>query len=152
MSEGVSESQFYMWRTVFAMAHADHVVTEDERQFMHRILCEERFSAEQRGVLERDMETPQDVSDMFMQIGEQEDRSRFFYFARMMCWSDGNFDEQEQKIMLALKSIHVRNIDFDKVMENVDLEIDEDYRKQITEDMSGSGNPFASFFRRFKSS
>ena len=31
MSEGIPESRFYMWRAVFAMAHADHVITDEER-------------------------------------------------------------------------------------------------------------------------
>ena len=86
---------------------------------------------------------------LFMKIEDQEDRSRFFYFARMMCWSDGNFDEQEQKIMLALETVHVRNIDFDKALASVDMELDEEQKEMIAEDMERDSNPFMSFFRRF---
>ena len=143
----VPESRFYMWRTIFAMVHADHEVTAEERKFVYNILNNENFSDEQRRILEQDIENPQDISEMFMQISDQQDRSRFFYYARMLCWCDGNFDEQEQEIMLKLKKLHVRNVDFLKI-DTVDMELDEEQKVSLQQDMQ-SDNPIVRFFRRF---
>jgi uncharacterized membrane protein YebE (DUF533 family) len=148
--KGVSESRFYMWRAIFALAHADHEVTAEERKFMYNVLNSENFTAAQRRALEEGVEKRQDVGDLFVQIAEQEDRSRFFYYARMLCWCDGNFDEQEQEIMLNLKKLHVQNVDFVKMLEQVDMELDDSEKTMLEEDMKG-GNPLASFFRRFAS-
>jgi|JI10StandDraft_1071094.scaffolds.fasta_scaffold20526_4 uncharacterized membrane protein YebE (DUF533 family) len=131
---GVSESQFYMWRAVFAMAHADNIVTEEEKKYLHGILSRERFTPEQKRILEADILTPQDIASMFVKIDDQSDRSQFFYHARMLVWSDGDFGEQEQKIILRLKQTHVRTIDFDQIMKNLDLSLDEEQRVRIVQD------------------
>ena len=39
----VSESRFYMWRTLFSVAHADNVVTDEEIAFMAHILEDINF-------------------------------------------------------------------------------------------------------------
>lgn len=147
----MSESQFYMWRAIFALAHADHVVTAEELDFMQGILQSESFTPDQKAVLEKDITEPQDITKMFMSIAEEEDRSHFFYFARMLCWSDGDFDEQEQKIMLTLKSVHVRNTDVDAMIGNVDMQLDDDHKAMLEEDMSNDSNPLGNFLKRFKS-
>ena len=43
----VSESRFYMWRTLFAVAHADNVVADEEVEFMAHILEDVEFSDHQ---------------------------------------------------------------------------------------------------------
>lgn len=148
---GLNDSEFNMWRTIFAMAHADNEVTKDELAFMYDALEKEDFSREQRAILEKDIEVAQDPAELFMKIGKQEDRSRFFYYARMMCWSDGNFDEQEQEIILRLKSLHVRNVDFEKMLQDVSMEIDESDKEQMAADMSAGKHPIKNFLKRFRS-
>jgi len=147
----VSDSRFYMWRTIFAMAHADHEVTENEQKFMREALKDEKFSKKQREILEQDIETPQNAADMFMQIEEQEDRSRFFYYARMLCWCDGQFDEQEQEIIIRLKKIHVQNIDFERLMRSLDMELAEEEKKMLLLDMNDEEHPLRKFLKRFRS-
>jgi uncharacterized membrane protein YebE (DUF533 family) len=147
--QGVDESRFYMWRSIFAMAHADGVVTNEESMFMQDTLNSEDFSQEQRIILERDMQTPQDPLEMFMQVENQEDRSRFFYLARMLCWSDGNFDEQEQEILLRLKSVHVRNVDINEMIGHVDMELANEDKDRLKDDMK-SKNPFSRFLSRLR--
>lgn len=132
--DGASDSRFYMWRAVFAMAHADNVVTDDEKKYLRGILAREPFSEEQRRILEQDMELPQDVADMFIKVDDQNDRSQFFYHARMLVWSDGDFGEQEQKIIMRLKQTHVRTVDFDQIIKDLNLSLDDDQRVRIAED------------------
>ena len=143
----VSESAFHMWRAVFAMAHADNVVTSEEKKYLQGILANEPFTAEQKSVLEKDMITPQDVAAMFVKIDDQHDRSQFFYHARMLVWSDGDFGEQEQKIIMRLKQTHVRTVDFDQIMKNLDLSLDEEQKVRIAEDRNRVLKP-ESFMRR----
>ncbi len=115
MSEGISESRFYMWRAVFSMAHADHVVTDEERSFMEGYLAQVPFSDAQRSTLEQDMAEAQDVYEMFDMITEPEDRGQFFEFARMMCWSDGDYDAQEEEIKEYLKESQLKHVNADKL-------------------------------------
>lgn len=118
---GMTRSRFYMWRTVFALAHADDLVTAEERQFMHEVLKRERFSTYQLQVLKKDMTAPQDVGEMFVNITDQYDRAHFFDHARDLCWCDGDYAKQEQEIMTRLNATHVKTVDFNQVLEEVDL-------------------------------
>ncbi len=128
---GMSDSRFYMWRAVFAMAHADHVVTAEEKKYLKGVLGSEPFNDDQKAILERDIDAAQDVAEMFLRVEDQSDRSQFFYHARMLVWSDGDFGEQEQKIIMRLKQNHVRTVDFNKVLEDLDLTLDEDQKAKI---------------------
>ncbi len=127
MSAPMTESRFYMWRAVFAMAHVDHVVTAQEKSFLYKILADHPFTEEQRHILEVDMEHAQDTGKMFERITDQKDRSKFFQYARALVWCDGDFAEQEQKIMVALNKSHVSTIDYESITDTMGLELaDED--------------------------
>jgi len=127
----VDESRFNMWRALFAMAHADHVVSSEEKSFLYRILAEEPFTARQRTILEDDMEHPQNIAEMFSHISDLEDRSEFFYYARALVWCDGNFDEQEQRILTLLRQAHFNTADIDALTADLDLSVDEDEKESI---------------------
>lgn len=150
MGAGVSQSRFYMWRAIFALAHADHEVSDNEQGFMRDALKAESFSREQRRVLEQDIEVGQNPGDMFAKIAEQEDRSRFFYYARMLCWCDGHFDEQEQEIMQRLTRAHIENIDFPRLLESLDMELEEEIRQMLIADMGKQDHPLLKFLKRLK--
>ena len=136
MTSLLTDSRFHMWRAVFAIAHADNVVTSEEKKYLRGVLAREPFSLEQKAILEQDMETAQDIAAMFVKIEEQNDRSQFFYHARMVVWSDGDFGEQEQKIMTRLKQTHISTLDFDKVMRDLDLKLDDEQKVKISVDRS----------------
>lgn len=119
MSDVVSESRFSMWRAVFAMVHADHVVTDEERDFMENYLEQVAFSDEQRKTLREDMSTAQNVDDMFDLITDPEDQGQFFQFARMLVWSDGDFDEQEKLIKERLMARQLDKFDMDKIRKDL---------------------------------
>ena len=111
MTEGVSESRFNMWRTVIALVHADHVVTEEERALAEGYLENVPFSEDQKSVLQQDLETAQDIDALFLSITEPDDQSEFFALARVMVWCDGDFDQQEEAIFDRLKDIQMGRID-----------------------------------------
>jgi hypothetical protein len=121
---GVTASELNMWRAIFACAHADNVVTQEERRFLRKAINSEPFSEEQRRVLEQDIEQGQSIAEMFALITAQKDRSRFFYFARMLFWCDGDFAEQEQKILTALAKTHFDSVKVDEIAESVKFEME----------------------------
>ncbi len=133
-NEGVSESRFYMWRAIFAMAHADGVVTEDEVEFLHEYLDHVNFSAEQEEILKQDLMDEQDIGGMYSKITDKNDRSQFFFFARMLVWSDGDYDEQEKEILHRLKKSHLSGLDMDEVSESIRSSAD-----QVAEDVKLHG-------------
>ena len=117
---------------------------------MRNALRAEDFSREQRRILEQDIEAAQNPGEMFAKIEEQEDRSLFFYFARMLCWCDGHFDEQEQEIMQLLTRMHIADINFPRLLESLDMELEEEIRQMLAEDMKEADHPLLGFLRRFR--
>ncbi len=122
----VTDSEFYMWRSLFALVHVDYRVTDEEVRFMAEALEDVPFSNEQRAVLEEDIKTPQDVVEMFSSISEPRDQAKFFNFAREIVWVDGDYGSEEQEVMLKLKEIHLKNAVVDDLIGFVDLELEDD--------------------------
>ncbi|MFN3701364.1 MAG: TerB family tellurite resistance protein [Alphaproteobacteria bacterium] len=120
----VTESQFYMWRTLFAIAHADDIVTSEEVRYLSEALADIPFSEEQKTVLQQDISTPQDIEEMFDKIVDAKDQAAFFNFARQLVWVDGDYGEAEQKIMLKLKQSHIKNVDVDNLIGKVELSLE----------------------------
>lgn len=120
----VTESQFYMWRTLFAMAHADDVVTGDEIRFMMEALEDIPFTPQQKETLKNDISQPQNIEEMFSKITDDRDQAMFFSFARDLVWIDGDYGTQEQEIMLKLKRLHIQNVDIDKLVGNIGLQLE----------------------------
>lgn len=145
----VTDSEFHMWRAIFAISHADHVVSAEERRFMIKALNTNKFSPEQRAVLESDMEAPQDIATMFARIEEQKDRSRFFYFARMLLWCDGDFAAQEQKLLTELGKAHHKTVDFSKMVDTVKMEFEDSHEDWLREDMKAAPAHKGGIFERF---
>ena len=121
---GVTESELNMWHAIFACAHADNVVTQEERRFLRKAINSEPFSEAQRRVLEQDIDKGQSIAEMFALVTAQKDRSRFFYFARMLFWCDGDFAEQEQKILTALAKTHFESVKVDEIADSVKFEME----------------------------
>ncbi|MGB0720477.1 MAG: TerB family tellurite resistance protein, partial [Bdellovibrionales bacterium] len=68
MSETLSDSAFYIWRTVCAVAHADEVLSEEEVRFIAEAMEDMPFSNDQRMILEDDLVNAKNVDDMYAGI------------------------------------------------------------------------------------
>jgi len=121
MSELVTDSRFYMWRAIVAMAHADGVVTPHEISFIHEYAQDVSFSKEQIGVLATDLQTPQDPYEMFSRIDVQEDKKDFFALARALSWCDGDFAAQEQQIIKCLERVFANDENAQLLEESRDM-------------------------------
>ncbi|MDH5722344.1 MAG: TerB family tellurite resistance protein [Alphaproteobacteria bacterium] len=154
MDQGVTDSQFFMWRTLFAVAHADNVVTSEEIGFMAHILEDIEFSDAQVNILKEDVMVAQDPVLMFKGITEYKDRVKFFEFARDLVWVDGDFASEEQGVMIKLGEIHNKEADYDKIMGHTALEF-EDEEFSFNNDLSSQSKPgdisgiISNFGRRF---
>lgn len=121
----VTDSEFQMWRAVFALAHTDGIITGGEIQFMAEIMEDVAFSQEQQAVLQDDIKNPKNVTEMFKAIGDPKDQARFFKFAHDIVWADGEYSPAEQKIILELQSVHIRSTNIDELIGKVNLEFDD---------------------------
>ena len=128
----VTESQFYMWRTIFALSHADGVVSAEEKQFMLQALVDVPFSQEQDEILREDINIAQAVDEMFVKISNPQDQAMFFKFASRLAHIDGDYGKAEQDVMLRLKQTHLKNVDVDDLVGHVDLSFEEDEQSENT--------------------
>jgi len=122
----VNDSEFYMWRTLFAVAHADNVVTEEEISFMAKILDDVRFTDEQTEILKDDIVSSKNVTAMFSGVTNPKDRVQFFEFARDLVWVDGDFASEEQSVMIDLYRQHMSGTTVDELVGNISLEFEEE--------------------------
>jgi uncharacterized membrane protein YebE (DUF533 family) len=126
----ITDSQFYMWRTLFAMAHADGVVTNEEIRFMVEAMEDIPFNDDQKKELSADIKTPQDAVKMFEKISDVRDQARFFQYARDIVHADGDYGKAEQELLLKLKKVHLQRADVDKLIGSVNLELTEPDKPQ----------------------
>lgn len=111
----VSNSKFHMLRCVIAMAHQDGEVCDEERAYMTAMSRHLPLSDEQRGILMGDLDTAQDVADMFKNINEPKYRGQVCYFARLMAFKDGVLDPSEQELLDKLHSMATSGLDMDAI-------------------------------------
>ena len=95
----MTQSEFFMWRAVFAFAFVNNLITLEERHFLNNRLRTENFSPAEKEILKRDLQTPKDVEWLFTRIETDEDRRNFCHMARALAWSKGDMDRQEEKIL-----------------------------------------------------
>ncbi len=111
----VSNSKLYMLRCLIAMAHADGVFCDLEREYITTMMDRLPLKPEQRSTLENDFITPQDVGDLFRHINDPRFRGQVVYFARLMAFKDGNLHPKEQELLEYLHLMAVDGLDMDAI-------------------------------------
>lgn len=106
-NQHITESRFYMWRAIFAMAHVDGIVTVEETDFLSKCLDQDHFSPGQRQILMRDLAEPQNIGRMFAHILREEDKLDFFILAEELSEADGDFSLSEKKSLNSLKKENI---------------------------------------------
>jgi hypothetical protein len=99
MSSPVNDSEFNMWRAVFAFAFVDHSLSLEEQELLQSYLNHVPFSKAQRDILHADFLEPPDVVNMYQKITEIRHRERFCALARALVWCEGDMDRQEEIIL-----------------------------------------------------
>ena len=62
---GIHESEFAMWRAVFAFTYVDNVLSLQEQDLLHTFLKKVSFSKDQLDTLKKDMAEPKDVVSLY---------------------------------------------------------------------------------------
>lgn len=115
----LTPSRFAMWRAVVALCHADGVVRTEERSYIKQFYAIVPFSEDQRAALERGLETPEKIEDILPHVTDAHDRAELLFFARMLFWSDGDFDAQENRILELIRNDVLNRVDLDQSAEMV---------------------------------
>lgn len=104
-----------MWRCIVAIAHADGKVHDKEREYLLGVFDNMQrvkgLTAEDRQVLERDMEVQQDPFELLQQIQSPNYRSQVLYFALYLAKVDGVIDPSEQDLIDRLHASVTSSID-----------------------------------------
>lgn len=96
---GIRESEFAMWRAVFAFTYVDNVLSLEEQELLQTYLKKVPFSADQLRILKKDLMEPKDVVGLYKKITRKEDKERFCVLARAIAWCEGNMLKQEMAIL-----------------------------------------------------
>lgn len=113
-----------MWRCVVALAHADGIVKQQEREYLNQTFSNMPLSDAQYQTLVEDMSTPQNINDFFKYIEKPEHRAQMIYFARILAFKDGEFHPNEKMLMEKLNIKVTEEIDIDKIRADVKLYIE----------------------------
>ena len=101
-------SYLNMWRAVVALVHADHVVRDEEEEFIREQVADIPFTPEERRLLEEDLITAGEIDDILPKITDQEDLKELLRLAMMLFWHDGEFSPEEQALLDKIKA-HVQD-------------------------------------------
>lgn len=109
--EGISESKLHMLRCLIAIAHADNIFHEKEKEYIKGLMDKNPISEEQRSTLDNDMVDEQDIGEMYNKITEPKYKGQVVYFMRLMAQKDGVYDISEKDLVDRLNSLATENLD-----------------------------------------
>lgn len=109
----ISDSQFAMWRAVFAFAFVDNVLSIEEQELLRSYLTKVPFTKAQLAILRGDLRNPRNAEDLYKKISDPADRKHFCLLARALVWCEGNMDKQEEKILQSVGCLrHMPDSDY----------------------------------------
>lgn len=118
----LTESEFYMWRALFAFAFSDDVMSDEEKALLRAYRAQTVFSQAQLDVMRDDFNAPKDPSALFAKISDPADRKRFCALARALMWCDGNPERQEFEILRRVGCLsHPDNIEMFRQTRDSDM-------------------------------
>lgn len=145
----LADSKFNMWRAVFAIAHADHEVSADEKEYMMGILDKLILSNEQRSTLKEDIYIPQNPVSLFEKITELDDRIEFFKHAKQLTWSDDQYSAKEQSVIVKLKTMHDQKLEIEDMVGRVPFQLEEE-KKAVRYEPPKREKGFRGFLKELK--
>ncbi len=95
----ITDSEFAMWRAVFAFSFVDNSLSIEEQELLRSYLAKVSFTPPQLATLRADMQKPQNVEALYKQITDAKDKKQFCLLARALVWCEGNMEKQEEAIL-----------------------------------------------------
>ena len=111
MTQTMTENRFKFWRILVALAHQDHEVTQEERDFIISKFEYLPFSKEQEAQLEAELNEPQNAMVLFDQLDNNEQRAECIYMAHNLFASDDDYHPIERAMYDHMKEKHMSSID-----------------------------------------
>ncbi len=121
----ISQSKFYMFRTLYSLLHADNIITDEELDFMKNVLEDVELSDEQSDIFYDDIKNPKDAVEMFKGITDDSDKSAFFSFAYDLVLTDGNYHTKEYKVIKSLQSLYDKENGKEVDTDEIDLVLEQ---------------------------
>lgn len=136
----ISNSTFYMWRCIIAIAHADGVLQDAERVYIGRVIANmDRvygLTDEQKKIFAEDFDTPQNIGDLLPYINDPAVRGQLIYFGGLLAHADGVLSPSEKDILDKLHADHMATLDMEQIRTHARKAVeDEMFRHDL--DMSG---------------
>ncbi|HYD18466.1 MAG TPA: DUF533 domain-containing protein [Patescibacteria group bacterium] len=122
----VGHSQFYMWRCVVALAHADGRVAPAERDYLNGVFSRMNLTAAQKSTFHDDLANPQDLPALLRQINEPEWRGQLIYFGGLLARADGDLDPSEDAILKKLHADQLASLDMEQIRRDVKKAVDDE--------------------------
>lgn len=117
--EPIGHGQFYMWRCIIAIAHADGQMHEAERAYLTRVIGNmDRtggLTEEQKKTFAADLETPQDISFLLSHINDPQWRGQLIYFGGLLARADGELHPSEDLLLKKLHAGHMAGLDMENI-------------------------------------
>jgi hypothetical protein len=122
--ENPTDSEFNMWRAVFAFSLVDNLLSMEEQKLLQSYFNAVPFSKAQIDILKNDFRKPQDVEALYKKITDPKHKERFCVLARALVWSEGDMDRQEELILkkVACLGNHADNDVLSRSRKHPDLE------------------------------
>lgn len=124
-NKGINDSQFHMWRCLFALIHADNVIADEEVRYAAEVLEDIAFSDDQRHALCEDLRNAKSIAEMFKGITDVRDQAKFFKFAKDLVWVDRRYAREEKEVVLLLEAEHVKDLDLDGLAGHINFEFED---------------------------
>ncbi len=110
----VSDSRFNMWRSVIAVAHADHKLTDEEVSFIREKIEKCGCDTDQTETLYEDLLKPASLADVLPKVTEPADRSMLVYYARLLAWADDEYAEAEEMLLNMMRDNALSQINLEQ--------------------------------------
>ena len=102
IKEEITESEFNMWRAVFAFSLLDNVLSPQGQKILKPYSNTILFSQAQNDILRNDFKEPQNVETLYSKITDPKDKERFCLLTRALAWCGGDMGKQEEAILKKL--------------------------------------------------
>lgn len=113
----LSQSCFYKWRCLIALANVDAKLDPAERQFFSdqlKALQGEGISQEQMQTLSDDLKNPKQPEVFFVRVDDPLEKIDLLRMAYFLFMSDDEFEAREQQVYEYLKTEISKNLDVDE--------------------------------------
>lgn len=98
-----TESHYYMWRAVIAVAHADGVVHDKEKELfdkvIHSVARSYALTDEHLGTFTRDLQEAQDIYTLIPHISDPECKALLLFFSQIVASIDGSLAYDEATLV-----------------------------------------------------